>query len=509
MLPLPYDEVFGRGELGARWRRERDQVRRAVDAAEDGLSATQPPSGHPDRRVPALSDDALDELDAAETDPFLKKMYSLAWERCYCHASADTPYEQRYDADDRRRSELAYLDEVITRTYDRQMQSCLSSSTVSPAPELASIRESVLKDYRAKVRGIFLAARDEVLRHDELLERQREQSVRPGRAATDPPAQSSSPGQERKPPGGEQERGRQERTGQDSTTGRCGKDDQDERWRAAAVPAAQPTAVTEANRVRLAAHRWAAKLPRTKPAAASPSHCPSVITDERFNRLAAGSGGDEFVRSVIVAVQKKESFYHDSARASSESEHLRPAVGRKHQEALDEYKKAEAKRGIFRRRPPKRTMAEAEAAAIEEFEAEQLGVIEEVCREVQQLTSVAVRFELQRVEPGRMNTRFTQPVAGPHHEPAGSGSLRAKPVGGRRADSAGPSRLPLPGRREGAHLPPVGGAQAESAGPRGGRVGGDLRIEEANPLDDPITDLLRRSSVPWFPSGGRSVPGKP
>ena len=406
IFEVAYDEVFGRGELGARWRRERDQVRRAVDAAEDGLSATQPPSGHPDRRVPALSDDALDELDAAETDPFLKKMYSFAWERCYRHASADTPYEQRYDADDRRRSELAHLDEVITRTYDRQMESCLSSSTVSPAPELASVRESVLKDYRAKVRGIFVAARDEVLRHDELLERQREQSVRPGRAATDPPSQSPSPGQGRKPPGGEQEeRGRQERTGQDSTTGRSGKDDQDERWRAAAAPAAQPTAVTEANRVRLAAHRWAAKLPRTKPYAASPSHCPSVITDERFNRLAAAAaGGDGFVRKVIAAVQKKENHYHDLARSSSEREHLLSAVGRKQKEALDEYKKAEAERGIFSRRLPKPTRAEAEAAAIKEFEAEQLGVIEEVCREVQQLTPAAVWFELQRVEPGRMNT---------------------------------------------------------------------------------------------------------
>ena len=397
VFEVAHDEVFGRGELGARWRRERDQVRRAVDAAEATLPATPPPSGHPDRHVPALSDDTLDDLDAAETDPFLKKMYSLAWERCYRHASADTPYEQRYDAEDRRQSELAHL----TQTYDRQMDP--SSSTVSPAPELASVRESVLKDYRAKVRGIFVAARDEVLRHDELQERQREQSVRPGRAATDPPSQSSSPGQERKPHGGEQEeRGRQERTGEDSTTGRSGKDDQDERWRASVVPAAQPTAVTEANRVRLAAHRWAAKLSRTQPYAAS-SHHPSVITDERFNRLAAAAG-DEFVRKVIAAVQKKESYYHDSARANSEREHLRPAVGRKHQEALDEYKRAEAKRGIFSRRPPKPTMAEAEAAAIKEFEAEQLGVIEDVCREVQQLTPAAVRFELQRVEPGRMNT---------------------------------------------------------------------------------------------------------
>ena len=55
--------------------------------------------------------------------------------------------------------------------------------------------------------------------------------------------------------------------------------------------------------MRLAAHRWAAKLPRKQPYAAS-SHRPSVITDERFNRLAAAAGGDEFVRKVIAAVQK-------------------------------------------------------------------------------------------------------------------------------------------------------------------------------------------------------------
>ena len=146
--------------------------------------------------------------------------------------------------------------------------------------------------------------------------------------------------------------------------------------RAAAAPAAQSTAVTRANRVRLAAHRWAAKLPRTQPYAASPSHCPSAITDERFNRLAAATA-DEFVKEVIAAVQEKESYYHDSERASSERRHLLSTVDRKHK---------------------------AEATAIKAFEAEQLGVVQEVCREVQQLTPAALRFEFQQVERGRMNT---------------------------------------------------------------------------------------------------------
>ena len=73
-----------------------------------------------------------------------------------------------------------------------------------------------------------------------------------------------------------------------------------------------------------------------------------------------------------------------------------------YQDALDEYKKAKAKRRIFSKRPP--TWTEAEAAVIKEFISEQLGVIKEICREVQQRTPAAVRSELQRFEPGQVVT---------------------------------------------------------------------------------------------------------
>lgn len=394
IFEVAYDEVFGRGEDAARWRRERDQVRRAVDVAEAGLSTTT--FGH--RHVPALSDDTLDDSVAAETDPFIKKMYSLAWERCYCRASGDTPYEERYDADDRRRSELAHLDDVIRQTHDRQLKSWLSSSTVSARPTLASARESVLKDYRAHVRGIFTAARDEVLRNDELQDREREQDVGPDRAAPEPPLQnpSASPGQERKPHSEEQE---QERAGQDSTTGRS---NQGERPRATAVPVPGPASVsvTEADRLRLAKHIVAGKLPRTEPYAGNPSHRPPAFSDERFNRVAAASG-DTFVKKVVAGVQKEQTYYTARERAESEEEYLRPIIDRQHQDALVRHEAAEAKRKLFRRRPPKPTWAEAKVAAIQKFETEHLDVIEKVCREVRRRTPAAVRRELARFEPER------------------------------------------------------------------------------------------------------------
>ena len=97
---------------------------------------------------------------------------------------------------------------------------------------------SVLKDYQAQIRGILTVARDAVLQSDELQDRERERSVRLGRAATEQPSQSpaASPGQERKPHRGGQERGKQqERAGQDSTTDRGSKGNQEERPRAPAI----------------------------------------------------------------------------------------------------------------------------------------------------------------------------------------------------------------------------------------------------------------------------------
>ena len=407
------DEVVGRGELGAQLREHRAQVQRVVDAVAPSLPATES-YGRPGRHVPAVSDETLAEVRAG-ADAFLQKVVDLVWDRYDRCADYKTPSEERYDDDDRRQSEDTCLAELIAKTLEDQRESWLSST------QQAAVRARALKDHRSRIRGIFTSARDDVLRGDELRDRQQERSVRPSgaqraggvgtsagrRAATEPPSESSStsPGHERKPHGRGQQRGKQqERAGQDSTTGHGSKGRQGERPRAAAAPAPAPAvvSVTEADRVRLAVYAVAAKLPRTQPYGNS-SHRPPALSDERFNRMAAATD-DEFVRKVIAAVQEKGNYYTDFERTESEKSHLRPAVGKMYQDALDEYEKAKAKRWIFSKRPPKPTWTEAEAAVIKEFISEQLGVIKEICREVQQRTPAAVRSELQRFEPGQVVT---------------------------------------------------------------------------------------------------------
>ena len=400
------DEVVGRGDLGKRVRQRREQVSRVADAVVQELPTTTQSYGRVDRHVPAVSDETLAAARAG-ADPFLQEAVDVVWDRYDQCADYTTPSVERYDADDRRRSEEDYLAALVEQALEGAREAGRTSAR-------QAARERVVKDHRSRIRGIFTAAHDEVLRSDELQD-QREQSVRlseSGRAGdvgTSRRAASESlstpPGQERTPHGGEQRQGKQqERAGPDSTTGQGGKDNQGERPRTATMSARPAAAsVTEADRVRLAAHLVAKKLPRTQPYASNSSHRPPALSDERFNRLATATD-DEFVRKVIAGVQKEQTYYTDFERARSEEAYLRQAIGRKHQEALDEYEKAEAKRWSFSRRSPKPTWAEVKAAAIEEFESKQLVVIEEVCDDVQHRMPGAVRLELQRRESGRMST---------------------------------------------------------------------------------------------------------
>ena len=173
----------------------------------------------------------------------------------------------------------------------------------------------------------------------------------------------------------------------------------------ATAPAPEPAAVsvTKAQRVRLAVHVVAAKLPRTQPHSGNSSYRPPAVSDERFDHLAAATH-DEFVRRLIAEIQERQANYTDFARRESEKTYLHPAIARKHQENLKAYGKAEAERGFFRRRPPEPTGGEAETVVIKEFEAELLGVIDAVSRDIQQRSPAAVRRELERLEPEQGST---------------------------------------------------------------------------------------------------------
>ena len=173
------EEVSGAGELGERRRPRRDQVRRAVNAAEAALSTTRPhPVVRPDHHVPALSDNRWDAFFDVETDPFLQAMWRELGERYHRRDSDDTRIEQRYSADDRHASESAHLNEVSTKKYERQLQTWRSSTRESARPTLADAEASVLKEHQAEISGIFTTARDEVLRADEPRDRQQAQSDR-------------------------------------------------------------------------------------------------------------------------------------------------------------------------------------------------------------------------------------------------------------------------------------------------------------------------------------------
>ena len=193
------NEVVGRGDLGRRMRHRREQVHRVADAVVQELPTTMQSSyDRPGRHVPAVSDETLGAVRAG-ADSFHQQAVEIVrdlYDQC---ADEKTPIEEQYDAEDRRRSEADYLAahvEKVWRTSTRQ-----------------AARERVVKDHRSRVRGLFTAARDEVLRSYELQEQQREQSDRPSesrragdagtsrRAVPEPPSErpSTPQGRERIP----------------------------------------------------------------------------------------------------------------------------------------------------------------------------------------------------------------------------------------------------------------------------------------------------------------------
>ena len=383
------DEVVGRGQLGLRLRKHRTQVQRAADAVEATVPTTLLP--FPDRHVPAVSDVTLAALRAG-ADPFLEELVDVMWDRWARRADHRTPYDDRYDHDDRRSSEGACLAEQVAKARAAQQASWLSST------QLVAARESALRDHRSRIRSIFTAARDDSLRADELQDGRPAQSVPPARSDAALPREGP-PGasmHDRRPQAGEEvsER-RQGRAERDPATDSAVVG-QNTRSRAVAAPAAVPAdaSVSDADRMRLAAVTVEGTLPRTQPYPGNSSHRPPAVSNKRFGQIAAATD-DEFVLRVITEVQSRQTHYTDFERAESEKEHLHAAVAQKRAEALAGYKKAEAERGILSRRPPEPRWGEAEAAAIEEFETALLDNIKEICREIQQLPAAEIRRKLK------------------------------------------------------------------------------------------------------------------
>ena len=153
----------------------------------------------------------------------------------------------------------------------------------------------------------------------------------------------------------------------------------------------------EVVQVRLVVHAVETKLPRRDLYPGNPSHRPPAVSDKLLDHLAAATA-DEFVTKAIAEVQKSQRYYSNLARTNSEKDHLRATTERKHQDNLDAYKKAEANRRYFSRRPRQPTWAAAQHVVIKEYETKLLGVITAVCRDVQQWSPARIQLELQRLD---------------------------------------------------------------------------------------------------------------
>ena len=159
------------------------------------------------------------------------------------------------------------------------------------------------------------------------------------------------------------------------------------------------------------------------------SYRPPVFTDERFNRLAAATG-DESVKKVLAAVQKKRellprlgarqfregtSAFGRRPETSGGSRRVREGGGqaRDLQPAAAETDQGGGRSG--------RHQAVRGRAAQRHRESLPRGLAPDT-------GSRPVRSPALHTGPGEHPP--TQPVADPHHETAKSGRLRAKPVGG-------------------------------------------------------------------------------
>ena len=178
-----------------------------------------------------------------------------------------------------------------------------------------------------------------------------------------------------------------------------------------ATASAPEPAALNVERVRLAVQAVEEKLPRTRPYPGNPSHRPPALSDERLDHLA--DTADEFVKTVVTELRRRQAYYGDYARSESERTYLRPRIERRHKENLDAYEKAEAERRLFSRRPPKPKWAEAESVVIEEFEAEQRVVIKDVCRRIQQLSPAAVQQSIRKEEAARRAREHEAPLRAP------------------------------------------------------------------------------------------------
>ena len=148
------DKVLG-GDLGERLARRGMQVERAADVAESRLPTMSPWPDNP--AVPAMSDMTFEQVAANTSTPFVREILVEVGERYKRRARHDLDYEERYDHNDRLRSEERHIEAEIERRL-----------TSKPAGAREAVEAEVFEEHRASVLEVFEAVCAEVLDRDDL-----------------------------------------------------------------------------------------------------------------------------------------------------------------------------------------------------------------------------------------------------------------------------------------------------------------------------------------------------
>ena len=314
-----------------------EQVRLAADAAEARLPRTTPSAGDPDVQPLAVSDETLDHLAAGTEDGFVRDTIAAVRER-----------QPGHEAPDRARAETDRQAAALAREHARLVVEHQEAARrrgqrrrpESPEPTWEDAVRAVVERYLVELRRVFEEAcawvREQLRRSGA---RDAPAGAESGSPVSEPSRSTSDRGNDVPPPG---------------VGGRTGVEAARAPAEAPRPPAEPPAPVVVAipheERVRLAADKAEAWLPRAKPAPWNPMHQPLAVSDGTLDRLAAATE-DRFVRDTIVAVRSRQFPYDAYYRTRAEEDHHAPAINREHARLVAEHEQATRRRWWQLRRP--------------------------------------------------------------------------------------------------------------------------------------------------------------
>ena len=315
-----------------------EQVRRAADAAEARLPRTTSAAGNLDVQPLAVSNETLDHLAAGVEDRFVRDTIAAVRAR-----------QPGHEAQDRARSEADRQAAAVAREHARLVAEHQEAARrrgprrkpESPAPSWEDAVRAVVERYLVELRRVFEEAcawvREQLRRSGA---RDAPPGVESGPPVPEPARSTSDRGNDVPPPG----------VGGGRTGGEAARAPAEAPRPPAEPPAPVVVAIPHEERVRLAADKAEAWLPRATPAPGNPMHQPLAVSDRSLDRLAATTE-DRFVRDTIVAVRNRQFPYDAYYRTRAEEDHHAPAINREHARLVTEHEQATRRRWWQLRRP--------------------------------------------------------------------------------------------------------------------------------------------------------------